>query len=107
MATPTHDLPPVWWANNLEELDEEIARLAVLCQIKLLQPGMIQRVLNRDAMVCGTENPVAFAKLHGLLMMHLAIRQKAVDVVGQAETASIEALVVDRLQKRFGDLLGS
>lgn len=106
MAKPTHDLPPAWWANNLEELDEEIARLAVLCEIKLLQPGVIQRVLHRDALVCGTENPVAFAKLHDLLMMHLAIRLKVVDVFGEAETASIEAYVVDRLKKRFGHLLG-
>lgn len=107
MAKPTHDLPPVWWANNLEELDEEIARLAMLCQIRLLQPGVIQRVLHRDATVCATENPAAFTKLHDLLMMHLAVRQKAVAVFGQRETASIEAYVVDRLQKRFGDLLGS
>jgi hypothetical protein len=106
MAKPTHDLPPVWWANNLEELDEEIARLAVLCQIRLLEPGVIRRVLQKDAAVCGTENPVAFAKLHDLLLVHLAIRRKAVDVLGQEETASIETLVIDRLQKRFGSLLG-
>jgi hypothetical protein len=107
MAKSTHDLPPAWWANNLEELDGEIARLAVLCQIRLLQPGMIQRVLQRDETVCGTDNPAAFGKLHNLLMMHLALRQKAADVFGQMETASIEALIVERLQKRFGDLLGS
>lgn len=107
MTKSTHDLPPVWWANNLEELDGEIARLAMLCQIRLLQPGIIRRVLNRDATVCGTHNPMAFAKLHDLLMMHFAIRQKAADIVGQNETASIEALIVDRLQKRYGDLLGA
>ena len=107
MAKPTHDLPPVWWANNLEELDEEIARLASLCEIKLLQPGVIQRVLHRDAMVCGTDNPVAFAKLRDLLMMHLALRAKVADVYGQKETAAIEEYVVERLQKRFGELLGS
>lgn len=107
MTRSTHDLPPVWWANNLEELDGEIARLAMLCQIRLLQPGTIQRVLHRDETVCGTGNPAAFAKLHDLLMMHFAIRQKAVDVFGQNETASIEALIVERLQKRYGDLLGT
>jgi hypothetical protein len=105
MAKPTHDLPPVWWANNLEELDQEIARLAVLCQIRLLEPGVIRRVLQKDAAVCGTENPAAFAKLHDLLLVHLAIRRKAVDVLGQEETASIETLVIDRLQTRFGKLL--
>ncbi len=107
MDKSAHDLPPVWWANTLEGLDEEIARLAVLCQIRLLQPGVIQRVLHRDATVCGADNAAAFAKLRDLLMMHLAIREKAADAVGQKETASIEALIVERLQKRFGDLLGS
>jgi hypothetical protein len=107
MDKPTHDLPPVWWANNLEELDEEIARLAVLCRIRLLEPGVLRRVLDKDATVCGTDNPAAFAKLHDLLMMHLAIRRKAVEVLGKEETASIEAYVLERLQKRFEKLLDS
>jgi hypothetical protein len=107
MAERPHDLPAAWWANNLEELDGEIARLAVLCRIELLRPGVIQRVLQRDATVGGTENPAAFAKLHDLLMVHLAIRAKSVDVLGQAQTALIERYVVDRLKQRFGDRLGS
>ena len=107
MTERPHDLPLAWWANNLEELDAEIARMAVLCRADVLQPGVIQRVLQRDASVCGTENPAAFAKLHGLLLTHLAIRKKATDVFGQSETALIEAYVVERLKKRFGNLLPS
>jgi hypothetical protein len=102
-----HDLPLAWWADNLEELDGEIARLAVICQIEILQTGAIQRVLHRDATVCGTDNPIAFRKLHDLLMVHAAIREKIVDVFGQSQTAMIESYVVDRLKKRFGDRLGS
>lgn len=102
-----HDLPPAWWADNLEELDGEIARLGVLCQVQLLQPGAIQRVLQRDGTVCGTENPLAFTKLHDLLMVHAAVRQKSVGVFGQEQTALIERYVVDRLKERFGDRLGT
>ena len=104
MTEHRHYLPLGWWAENLEELDVEIARLALLCQVRILDPGVIARVLHRDASVCGTDNPIAFAKLHDMLMMHLAIRERSVDAVGQAQTAAIEDYVVGRLTQSFPDL---
>ena len=106
MAAHTHDLPLAFWENNLEELDGEIARLALLCAIRILEPGAIQQVLEDDDSVCGTENPVAFAKLRALLMMHLAIREKSVDAFGSAATAQVEDYVLDRLKRRFPQLRG-
>jgi hypothetical protein len=93
-----------WWADNLDELDREIARLALLCKVKILDPGVIERVLHKDASVCGKDNPVAFAKLHEMIMMHLAIRDRSADVLGQAQTAAIEAHIIERLKKSFPDL---
>jgi len=95
-----------WWTRNLEELDYEIARMALLCQVKILDHGVIERVLKRDASVCGAHNPLAFEKLDNLLMMHFAIREKTVDALGQAQTQQIEADIVERLRKPFGDLVG-
>ena len=106
MTERTHDLPLAFWENNLEELDGEIARLATLCAIRILEPGAVQRVLQKDASVCGTDNPIAFAKLRGLLMMHLAIREKSVRLFGPATTARVEDYVIDRLKKRFPQLKG-
>ena len=106
MTEHTHDLPLAFWENNLEELDGEIARLAMLCAIRILEPGAVQRVLQKDASLCGTDNPIAFAKLRGLLMMHLAIREKSVDVFGPATTARVEDYVIDRLKQRFPQLKG-
>ena len=106
MTERTHDLPLAFWENNLEELDGEIARLAMLCGIRILEPGAVQRVLQKDASVCGTDNPIAFAKLQGLLMMHLAIREKSVGLFGPATTARVEDYVIDRLKKRFPQLRG-
>ena len=91
---------------GIEELDREIGRLCVLCQVRILDPGIIERVLKKDASVCGTSNPVAFAKLHDMLMFYFANRQKSVDAVGQQKTVQIEAHVVEELRKRFGDLMG-
>jgi len=96
----------VLWTEDLEEVDREIAKLAMLCQVMILQPGVIGRVLKNDASVCGAANAVAFRKLHDLLMLHLAIREKAVDSFGPAQTAAMEDYVIERLRKSFPDLLG-
>ena len=91
------------WAKNLGELDREIARLALLCQVRILDPGIIERVLQKDISVCGTPNPLAFARLHGMLMMHFAIREKAADALGQVQTVVIEDYIIERLKKSFPD----
>jgi hypothetical protein len=96
----------VLWTEGLEEVDREIVRLAGLCQVRVLEPGTIGRVLKNDASVCAIANPVAFRKLRDLLMLHLAIRQKAVDSFGQAQAAAIEDYVIERLRKSFPDLPG-
>ena len=106
MTEQQDDLQIAWWAKNIDELDREIGRLCVLCQVRILDPGIIERVLKKDASVCGTSNPIAFAKLHDMLMFYFANRKKSVDAVGQLETAQIEAHVVEQLRNRFADLLG-
>ena len=94
------------WSEDLEAVDREIARLAVLCQVRVLELGVIRRVLHKDASVCGTDNPIAFAKLRNMLMLHLAIRERSADAVGQAQTAVIEDHIIERLKKSFPDVLG-
>ena len=90
-----------WWAENLDLLDREIARMAMLCEVKVLDPGVMERVLRKDASVCGAHNPIAFAKLHDLLMMHMAIREKSVNTIGQQKTVAIEDYIIERLRKEF------
>ena len=107
MAEQQDQLQIAWWAKNIDELDREIARLCLLCQVRILDPGIIERVLNKDASVCGASNPVAFEKLHNMLMFYFANRNRAVEAVGQAQTATIEAHVVEQLRSRFTDLLGT
>ena len=105
MAEHSDDLMIAWWAKNLDELDREIARLSLLCQVKILEPGAVERVLGRDTSVCGSNNPVAFAKLHDLLMMHFALLKKSVEALCSVETAAIERHVIERLKVPFAELL--
>jgi hypothetical protein len=93
-----------WWAENLEALDREIARFAILCQVKILDPGVVARVLHKDASVCATDNPRAFAKLRDLLMVHLALREKSADALGSLQTVAIEDHIVERLAESFPEL---
>ena len=89
---------------SLDDIDTEIARLALLCKIPILDPGVVERVLRKDAAVCGTDNPVAFEKLHGLLALHFGVRDSVADAHGQALASRIEQQVIDRLRARFPTL---
>jgi hypothetical protein len=94
-----------WWAENLDELDREIARLALLCHVRILDPGVVERVLRHDASVCGTPNPAAFTKLRGLLVMHFLALKRSVEEVGPVQAAAIERDVIERLKKPYADLI--
>ena len=90
---------------DLYELDKEVVRLAMLCRVKLLEPGVLERVLKNDATVCGTTNPKAFEKLRGMLIMHYAVRDKVAGEFGEAGTVKIMEKIVERLRKSFGNAL--
>jgi hypothetical protein len=94
------------WTEHFDEIDREIAQLASLCKIPLLDPGVIERVLQKDTLVCGTQNPRAFEKLRSLLMMHYSVRDRAVVALGEQETLAIMDEIVKRLRERYGDRLG-
>ena len=93
-----------WWGRNLEQLDREIGRMATICRAPLLEPGVVDRVLQDDDTMCGTKNAAAFAKLRDLLRMHFLVRQKTADDLGQMPATVLEADVIERLRKSFPDL---
>jgi len=106
MSDKPSGLGGAWWAKNLDDIDREVARLCTVCNVKILDPGVIERVLKNDDSVCGTRNKVAFDKLRQALMMHYHVRDKAVGVLGETATAEIVAEVVENIRKRLGDKLG-
>jgi hypothetical protein len=94
------------WTKHFDAIDREIAQLAAICQVPILDPGVIERVLHKDTLVCGSQNPRAFEKMRSLLMMHYSVRDKAVVAIGEQETLLIMADIVERLRARYGDRLG-
>lgn len=95
-----------WWAKNLDEIDREVVRLATICNVRILDPGIIERVLQNDASVCGSSNPVAFKKLRDALTMHYHARDKTAGVLGQTHTTQLVTEIFERLKAQVGDRLG-
>lgn len=95
-----------YYSHTLSEVDREVARLASICNVRLLDPGVVERVLGNDATVCGTSNAMAFEKLRNVLMMHYAVRTRAADSIGQSGANALVTQIVEELKKKFGDRLG-
>jgi hypothetical protein len=95
------------WTKHFEDIDLEIARLAVMMEIPILDPGVIDRVLANDASVCGKEKPKAFTELRGMLQLHATDQVKAMGALGAVETQAMVRDVVDRLRERLGERLGN
>lgn len=90
-------------SKGLEQTLREIARMAALCDIRLLDPGAIERVLRQDTSACGRDNREAFDKMRGLLLMHYALRGRAIESLGPEETRKVIDDVVADLRKVWGD----
>lgn len=98
------DARVVWTEKQFEDIDREIARLATICKVRLLDPAVVERVLHHDESVCGARNPLAFRKLHEMLMMHYAVREHAFELLGPTEAQAIIDDVVARIRERFARL---
>jgi len=95
------------WSKYFDEIDREIAQLAVVLDVRILDPGSIERVLKNDASVCGRPQDPAFQKLRALLSMHFSTRAKAIEALGPEDALRIVHQTVARLRARIGDSLGN
>jgi len=91
----TDEIRTEFWGHQLDALITEIVREASICQVRLLEPGVVDAVLHDNASVCGHDNPAAFKKLRELMMMTFVVRGKAFDKLGPLEAdGSSEAWTV-------------
>jgi hypothetical protein len=95
-----------FWGHQLDAVFSEIVREASICQVKLLDPGVIEAVLHDNPAVCGHDNPAAFKKLRDLLMMGFVVREKAFERLGALEADALVQAIRERLKARYGGALG-
>ncbi|MEG1833186.1 MAG: hypothetical protein RR240_07585 [Burkholderiaceae bacterium] len=95
------------WSKYFDEIDQEIVRLAVILEVRILEPGVIERILKGDATVCGRPREASFEKLRGLLTMHYSTRAKAIEALGPEAAIRIVHETVARLRARLGGGVGS
>jgi hypothetical protein len=97
----THDLGQQWHETQLGTVDAEIARQAFLCDIRILDPGVIERVVAGDATVCGRANEQAFRKLRGLVAMHYSLSNDSINALGPEASRKLLDTIRERLRKRY------
>ncbi|MBT9499285.1 MULTISPECIES: hypothetical protein [Zoogloea] len=73
--------------HELASIDMEIARLAQLCGVHMLEPGVAEAVLRGDSSMCSSDNPIAWEKMRGLLVLHYHV----VSEVAAAEGVDVAA----------------
>ncbi|MDJ0813109.1 MAG: hypothetical protein QNJ23_05230 [Woeseiaceae bacterium] len=88
------------WSRHLQGIADELLHLAVACDVRLRDPGVVERVLKGDETVCGRRNEIGFQKLRKLLMATFDSLGKAIDRIGPEETREITAAITAELAGR-------
>jgi len=59
-----------------------MSRLCIVCDIRMLDPGIGERVLKGDQSVCGRNDPKVFEKLRQHLMAYCHVEERAIKRLG-------------------------
>ena len=87
------------WERHFEGIADELLHLAIACDVRLCEPGVIERVLKTDASVCGRKNERSFHNMRNLLTSYYTSIGKAVDRIGPEETKKIIDVITERKKK--------
>ncbi len=87
------------WERHFEGIADELLHLAVTCDVRLREPGVIERILKNDASVCGRKNEQSFRKMRNLIIAYYDSVGKAVDRIGPEETKKIVEVISERKRK--------
>ena len=87
------------WKRHLDGIANELLRLSIACDVRLRDPGAIDRIIRDDATVCGRKNPDAFRKLRNLVMATYDSLGKSIDRIGPEDTKMIRDAIVARIEK--------
>ena len=85
------------WQRHLDGIANELLRLSIACDVRLRDPGVVERVLKDDSTVCGRKNPEAFRKLRNLVMATYDSLGKSIDRIGPEDTKMITDAIAARI----------
>ena len=87
------------WVRYLDDVSSELLRLSIACDLRLRDPGVVERILKNDETVCGVNNPIGFQKLQHLLKFTIDSINKSVGRIGPDETKQIIDAITERLDR--------
>jgi hypothetical protein len=91
-----------YWGRQIDAIVGELSRLAVACDIDILDPNVALKALRGDESVCKRKNPAAFKRVHELLMLLFTVSGKSMDRMGDTEFASLAGPVLDKIRALRG-----
>ena len=92
------DLNPQW-ERHFEGIADELLHLAIACNVRLREPGAIERVLKNDITVCGRKDKDSFRKMRSVLIAFYDSVGKAVDRIGPEDAKRIIDAITERKMK--------
>jgi len=103
----TQDTPKVktknqYWGRQIDAVVGEISKLAVACDVDILDPNVVSKAARGDESVCKRKNPAAFKRLHDLLLVLFTVGGKTIDRMGDADFAELTAPVLEKLRELRG-----
>jgi hypothetical protein len=99
---PGADFLAAEYRRQLQDIDLEIVREALLCGAPADRREVLIHILENDPSDCRERNPAAFARLRAAVTMHMEIRHKAEQDLGRAATQAIVDEIVAKLKQRVG-----
>ena len=87
------------WVRHFDGIADELIRLSIACDLRIREPGVVERIIRNDASVCGRKNEAGFRKLRNLLIATLDSLGKSIDRLGPEETKLITDAIADRAGK--------
>jgi hypothetical protein len=87
------------WSRHLDDIADELLRLTAICDVRLRDPGVVERIIKSDETVCGKRNPVGFRKLRSLIIATYGSLNKAIDRLGPDEVKAMTDEIVARIDK--------
>ncbi len=89
----------IWFGPQIDAVAHEISKLAIACDIDILQEGIGVQILRNDDSVCGRKNPKAFRLLREHLMAFFEVSEHAIERLGPNEVGEILERVIHSIRE--------